>query len=348
MGGAGGLRRAVVLGVLLVGAAQGADGATGTQRVYATAHHPALHTSSCDRHCVRVRTIRYRTHGGYRRNAYVVYPAWYRPGHNPRIPLVISPHGRGVTAWSNVIRWGRLPAFGGFAVVNPEGQGRRLRLHSWGYAGQVADLARMPKIVSGALPWLRIDRGHVYAWGTSMGAQETLLLVARYPHLLAGAAAFDAVTDMARRYRDFPRVPCARRCSHRWAPGRALQSLARLEIGGTPRTAHGAYTRRSPIASVRRIARSGVPLQLWWSRADRIVVDQERHSVRLLSAIRRLNPRADVRAFPGKWRHSAEMSSHYALRRSLEEFGLIAKRGVGDPPPPEPPPGPPTPPPPPE
>src|SRR5829696_7001084 len=211
MGGAGGLRRAVVLGVLLVGATQGADGATGTQRVYATAHHPALHTSSCDRHCVRVRTIRYRTHGGYRRNAYVVYPAWYRPGHNPRIPLVISPHGRGVTAWSNVIRWGRLPAFGGFAVVNPEGQGRRLRLHSWGYAGQVADLARMPKIVSGALPWLRIDRGHVYAWGTSMGAQETLLLVARYPHLLAGAAAFDAVTDMARRYRDFPRVPCARR-----------------------------------------------------------------------------------------------------------------------------------------
>ena len=38
-----------------------------------------------------------------------------------------------------------------------------------------------------------------------MGGQETLLLVARHPHLLAGAAAFDPATDMARRYRDFAR-----------------------------------------------------------------------------------------------------------------------------------------------
>jgi pimeloyl-ACP methyl ester carboxylesterase len=314
----------------------------------AAAATPAFNSASCDRHCVRVWAIHYRSHAGARRNAYVVLPTWYRPDHNPRIPLVISPHGRGVTAWANVGRWGNLPAFGGFAVVNPEGQGRRLTLHSWGYAGQVADLARMPKIVSRAIPWLKIDTGHVYAFGTSMGGQESLLLVAQHPELLAGAAAFDAVADMARRYRDFPRVPCPRRCPRRWAPGRALQSLARFEIGGTPRSAPGAYARRSPISQVRRIAFSGVPLQLWWSRSDRIVVDQRAHSARLVRTIRRLNAKADVRGFTGHWPHSAEMSSHYVLRRALEEFGLIAERKVGESPPdsgsgatptPQPPPG---------
>ena len=40
--------------------------------------------------------------------------------------------------------WGGLPAFGPFAVVNPEGQGRRLTLYSWGWRGQIDDLARMP------------------------------------------------------------------------------------------------------------------------------------------------------------------------------------------------------------
>jgi pimeloyl-ACP methyl ester carboxylesterase len=49
----------------------------------------------------------------------------------------------------------------------------------------------MPKLVRGQLPWLRILRHRIYAFGGSMGGQETLLLVARHPRLLAGAAAFD-------------------------------------------------------------------------------------------------------------------------------------------------------------
>ena len=40
-----------------------------------------------------------------------------------------------------------------------------------------------------------------------MGGQETLLLLARFPGLLAGAAAFDAPTNMAARYRAFDRLP---------------------------------------------------------------------------------------------------------------------------------------------
>src|SRR4051812_3263064 len=97
---------------------------------------------------VRVVTVEYRTHDGERRAAHLVLPDWYGPDRNPPLPLVISPHGRGVSAMENVDRWGNLPALGPFAVVNPEGQGRRLRRFSWGYRGQVEDLARMPDIVT--------------------------------------------------------------------------------------------------------------------------------------------------------------------------------------------------------
>jgi pimeloyl-ACP methyl ester carboxylesterase len=73
--------------------------------------------------------------------------------------------------------------------------GRKLPLASWGWRGQIADLARMPEIVHAELPWLRVDRRRIYAVGGSMGGHETLLLLGQYPKLLAGAVAFDSVTN---------------------------------------------------------------------------------------------------------------------------------------------------------
>ena len=166
--------------------------------------------------------IHYVAHDGVRRAAFVLLPAWYGPRRHPPIPLVISPHGRGVDARRNATLWGDLPARGPFAVVNPEGQGRRLELYSWGDPGQIDDLARMPRILRRALPWLRIAPRRIYAVGGSMGGQETLLLVARHPRLLAGAVAFDPATDLFLRYRDFP--------SLRW--GRRLQQLAAFRWAG--------------------------------------------------------------------------------------------------------------------
>src|SRR6266853_1069944 len=149
---------------------------------------------------VRVLRISYRAHDGLPRRAYLILPAWYGPEKHPPIPLVISPHGRGVGARANIRRWGDLPARGGFAVINPEGQGRRLTLFSWGDPGEIRDLARMRAIAEHAVPWLRIDRHRVYAFGGSMGGQETLLLLAKHPRLLAGAAAFDSLVDLAHQY----------------------------------------------------------------------------------------------------------------------------------------------------
>jgi pimeloyl-ACP methyl ester carboxylesterase len=270
-------------------------------------------------------TIHYRAHNGVARAAYVLLPKWYGPKQHPRIPLVISPHGRGVTGLANTKIWGNLPAVGEFAVVSPDGMGRVLDRYSWGSYGQIEDLAKMPTIVSRTLPWLKIDRSRVYAFGGSMGGQETLLLLARHPKLLAGAAVFDAVTDFARQYRRFPDLKCGKGCRKTWnGPlGRSLQQLARKEIGASPKQAPFAWKERSPITYAGAIARSCVPLQLWWSKEDKIVLDQLHQSAKLFAAIQKRNPDAPVSAYIGWWQHSAEMHAQTRLPLALTTFGLL-------------------------
>jgi poly(3-hydroxybutyrate) depolymerase len=274
---------------------------------------------------VKVWTILYRAHNGKPRKAYVSLPAWYGKREHPRIPLVISPHGRGVSARANAALWGALPARGMFAVISPEGAGRVLSRYSWGSVGQISDLAKMPEIARRTLPWLRIDARRVYAMGGSMGGQETLLLLGRYPELLAGAAAFDSVADLARQYRSFPEIPCDRFCRSTWhgPVGKSLQSLARREMGGTPRSRPGAYAVRSPLTYARTIAASCVPLQLWWSVSDRIVANQGQQSGALFQRVKKLNPKAPVQAYVGFWVHSREMQAKTRLPLALAAFGLL-------------------------
>jgi pimeloyl-ACP methyl ester carboxylesterase len=283
--------------------------------------------SAPSRSAVKVLTIHYAAHNGVDRLAYVVLPAWYGPRKHPKLPLVISPHGRGATGHSNARFWGRLPAFGRFIVINPDGMGRRLENFSYGYSGQIDDLAKMPDFAVRALPWLRIDRSRMYALGSSMGGQETALLVARHPRLLAGAAAMDSVTNLARRYNQLPSVPCNRRCLRRWGKpiGYSLQSALRREIGARPGQNPDAYAARSALSQARRIAFSGVPLQIWWSREDRIVSDQRHQSDALFRQVRKLNPCAPVTAYAGRWQHSIEMRATSLLPIALAGFGLLPK-----------------------
>jgi pimeloyl-ACP methyl ester carboxylesterase len=275
---------------------------------------------------VQTLEIAYRSHTGETRLGAVVLPAWYGPGNNPPLPVVLSPHGRGATGRSNASFFGRLPAIGGFAVISPDGRGQRLRNFSYGAPGQIDDLARTPGLATAALPWLRLDRSRVYALGSSMGGQETLLLVARHPRLLAGAAALDSVTDLARRHRQIPDLPCASSCLARWGTpyGSVLQSTMEREVGGSPAEAPEAYAERSALDQAGAIAASGVPLQLWWSTEDRIVWDQEHQSGALYDELRRLDPCTPVSAYVGDWAHSTEMRASALLPIALAGFGLLS------------------------
>jgi pimeloyl-ACP methyl ester carboxylesterase len=272
-------------------------------------------------------TITYRTHDGHLRKAYVLLPHGYRRGEGSTIPLVISPHGRAVDGKINTRRWGTLPTVGKFAVVNPDGYGRVLPLHSWGYSGQIADLARMPDVLATKLPWVHVDRSRIYAIGGSMGAQETLLLAGRYPPFLAGAVAVDGPSDFALQYRNFPRIECDRTCLARgWGHlGRGKQRLARKEIGGTPSTAAGKFARRSPIAYVQAIADSCIPVQIWWSRTDKVVLDPERQSGRMAAALRAANPLAPIDEYVGDWDHTDAMRHETDLPQMLAGLGLLPR-----------------------
>jgi poly(3-hydroxybutyrate) depolymerase len=262
---------------------------------------------------VRLWGLRYRAHNGVRRPAVLVVPAEFGPETpTPPLPLVISPHGRGVRGMTNARMWRDLPGRGPFAVVCPGGMGRRLPLHSWGFPGQIEDLARMPAILREQRPWLRVDPDRIYAIGGSMGGQETLLLLGRHPRLLAGAVAFDSVTDFRLRYRQFNRV----------ARTRALQALARIEVGGTPETNSPAYRLRSPLHYLAEIADSGVPLQVWWSDTDEIVVDQATQSARFFAELRALGPRGRLESRTGSWSHTAESYSRLQLPGAVEWLGL--------------------------
>lgn len=260
-------------------------------------------------------TIHYRAWDGHRRRAFVLLPSWYGPYDHPPIPLVISPHGRGQQAIDNARFWGNLPGDDRFAVVNPEGQGRKFTLYSWGDPGEISDLARMPQILHHALPWLRIAPHRVYAVGGSMGGQETLLLLAEHPRLLAGAVSFDADTNLGLRYRDFDLV---RDEVH-------LRPMMADEVGGTPATDASGYEVRSPLDRARQIAFSGVPLEIWWSTNDRVVLNQDRNSRALLARIVRLNPRAPVIGVVGAWAHTAEMWYFRRLPLALAAIGLIPR-----------------------
>src|SRR5207253_2766992 len=173
-----GLLRACLLAAVLASATASSDFAASSV-AHAAASQPPPMAPLPAASPARKLTIRYRAHDGRARDAVVLLPHDYRAGDASPLPLVISPHGRGLNGELNARLWGDLPTIGNFAVVNPDGEGRRLATYSWGASGQISDLARMPAIVEAKLPWVRIDHRRIYAVGGSMGGQETLLLLGR-------------------------------------------------------------------------------------------------------------------------------------------------------------------------
>jgi poly(3-hydroxybutyrate) depolymerase len=247
---------------------------------------------------VREWPIRYLAHNRVPRPALLVLPARYGPNKpTPPLPLVIAIHGRNTGEKLTARLWDTLPGRGNFAVIAPAGMGRRVPYCSWGYRGQIDDLARMPSIADNALTWLNIDRSKIYSVGGSMGGHETLLLLGQHPKLLAGAVCIDGVTNFFRRYDDF---------ALSWRT-RGLQILARFEVGGTPRTNPEGYVLRSPTHWLRQIAGSAVPLQIWWSVADLIVEDQVHQSAHFFKELKKIRKHGRLESRTGLWAHMSQM-----------------------------------------
>ena len=77
------------------------------------------------------------------------------------------------------------------------------------------------------------------------------------------------------------------------------------------------------------LAESMVPLQIWWSTRDQIVVNQAGESGLLYRAIKRLNPNAPVTQVVGSWNHSAEMYAFTRLPIVLARMGLVRLAATG-------------------
>jgi pimeloyl-ACP methyl ester carboxylesterase len=248
-------------------------------------------------------------------------PAWYSPARNPPLPLVIAPHARSGDPAKNARRWGDLPGSRSLIVLAPQSTGRiAAKGRAWGYPPSITKLARTPQIAKRFLPWLRWDPDRVYTAGFSMGAQQSLLLLARRPDLFAAVAVADSLVDFLRRWYEFPRSPLAS----------AEQPKATREVGGTPARLPWLYQRRSPMTYARTIAFSGVPMQLWWNPREQLIINQETtQSGRLWRLIRRLNSDALVDAVVHRAPHGEVFRSTHSLSKMVDF--LLAHERAGPP-----------------
>jgi pimeloyl-ACP methyl ester carboxylesterase len=248
--------------------------------------------------------LTYRAWDGALRTVMLLLPNSYHRGTTEALPVVISPHGRDEDFFYTARHWGTLPTLYDFAVVCPQGegphQGARRGDYSWACPGQISDLINMPAYVTAKAPWVHFDYSRVYAAGDSMGGQEALALLARYPDRLAAVVAMDGVADLADRYREM-------RTSVR-SGGEAMRDLV-SSVGGTPAKVPFQYAIRSPLDFARTLAFSHVPLQIWWSRTDAVVIDQAtRQSGLLYRRIKALDPTAPVTQVVHSVPHGYEFS----------------------------------------
>ena len=311
--------------------------------------------------------------GATARQAWIVLPSGWGPASGPAgaVPLVISPHGRNNLGWNNAVTyWQETPADGPFILICPDGLGRAHNrasdpfdqpptnpgLFSYGYAKEIDDLARMPKIVEETLPWLKVDLERVYVLGSSMGGQETLLLGARYRNglaggtgKLAGAGAFDAPCDMATQCAYLTHLPPAANGAN--PPGVAALMLEEINskpanVGGFDTAAlfydektqthwtigqllnklplnQSLWDERSPLNYVPQLSSLPFPLRIYWSSNDTVVGNQAgQQSGKLYREIKAANANADVTQIQGAWAHSVEFVPNDQLGDALRAFGL--------------------------
>ncbi len=269
------------------------------------AHAETLRPSAAPLQATRVGTnqvvaVPYYSWNNKARYATVVLPLDYAPGNNEALPCIVQPHGREATPLGPASRWRNLPTTERFMVVCPDSAGRRDLYNSWAVAGQLQDIAEIVGVVESSIPWVHVDHQRLYLVGISMGGQETLCTIARYPDLFAAGLCVDGNANLAARYRELARVDMA-----------DTRPLMRREVGGTPAKVPWLYQRRSSIPFAGTLATCGVPIGIWWSVDDTIGYNQAATQTgRLFTLIKSLRPDAPVEQVIGTGAHGTMLSSH--------------------------------------
>ncbi len=248
----------------------------------------------------QVIAVPYRAWNNRARYATVVLPRDYAPGDNGALPCIVQPRGRQSTPLGPASIWGDLPSTERFMVICPDSSGRRDPRNSWAVAGQLQDIAEIIDVVESSLPWVHVDHQRLYVVGISMGGQEALCTIARYPDRFAAGMCVDGSANLAARYRELARVDRA-----------DVRPLMRREVGGAPSKVPWLYKRRSSTPFAATLASSGVPIAIWWSRDDAIGFNQVKTQTGYLyRRIKSLAPGAPVVQVVGTGRHGTMLSQH--------------------------------------
>ena len=248
----GGMRPRIGLIALLVCAALPATAQAGWRDIPDPSAQPDVAAETTRERIGATTVVRswYDAWNGRRRELRIAVPTGALAAGRP-VPLLVTARPAGLSLLCtdrNMALAGR----SGFALACPSGQGVVTRSFSYGAAGQISDLARMPALVAERVPDLRVDPARVYLAGSSMGGTEALLVALRYPGAYARVASLDPITDLGRR---FGSLPMDRRL------------LLQAECDGPPSLQPGCYTARSPQSLLGGGDQAGA-IALWYSTRD--------------------------------------------------------------------------------
>lgn len=302
----GGMRPRVGLIALLVCVALPATAQAGWRDIPDPSEQPDVAAETTREQIGATTVVRswYDAWNGRRRELRIAVPTAALQAGRP-LPLLVTvrPAGMSLLCTDEIMR---LAGRSGFALACPSGQGVVTRSFSYGAAGQISDLARMPALIAERIPDLQVDPARVYLAGSSMGGMEALLVALRYPDAYVRVASLDPVTDLGRR---FGSLPMDRRL------------LLQAECDGPPSLQPGCYGVRSPQSLVGDGAGAGAgAIALWYSTRD--PVSGEPWQVpRFADALaQRGAPGFAVRV--GRWGHGA-LWDRPAMRRAwMRDLGL--------------------------
>ena len=210
-------------------------------------------------------------------------------------PLIISPHFFGATFFENYYLgaaamkekfngWRGISDSFGILIAMPLGHGRIYDRASMAYEAQIDDMAYIPEVLGAA--GFKINKK--YAGGISMGAIETLTCVGRYPELFSAAFSFNAITDLEAWYYDVIAGE-----TDKIIIKSGLLDLFLEEVGGTPQEKKDEFLKRSPANYIENLSK--VPLMIYWSAMDSIVVNAEtKQSKKLADQIRAAYPESQI------------------------------------------------------